>query len=82
MDRNLSPLNVGVDIGSRGVGDASGVGDGLAVAVGIGDGDAGGLGGSWATTLSGSSMSNEITDNAHEDMVINEFLLVVVEMEL
>jgi len=46
IDRNLSPLNVGVDIGSRGVGDASGVGDGLAVAVGVGDGDAGGLGGS------------------------------------
>ena len=33
-------MNVGVDIGSRGVGDASGVGDGLAVAVGDGDGDA------------------------------------------
>jgi len=27
-------------------------------------------------------MSIEITDNAHEDMVINEFLLVVIEMEL
>ncbi len=48
IDRNLSPLNVGVDIGSRGVGDASGVGvgDGLAVAAGVGDGDAGGRGGS------------------------------------
>ena len=46
IDRSRSPLNVGVDIGSRGVGDASGVGDGLAVAVGDGDGDAGGLGGS------------------------------------
>jgi len=39
-------LNVGVDIGSRGVGDASDVGDGLAVAAGAGDGDAGGRGGS------------------------------------
>ena len=46
IERILSPLNVGVDIGSRGVGDASGVGDGLAVAVGDGDGDAGGRGGS------------------------------------
>jgi len=27
-------------------------------------------------------MSIEITGNAHEDMVINEFLLVVIEMEL
>ena len=48
IERNLSPLNVGVDIGSRGVGDASGVGDGLVDAVGDGDGDgdAGGRGGS------------------------------------
>jgi hypothetical protein len=75
-------LNVGVDIGSRGVGDASGVGDGLAVAVGVGDGDAGGLGGSCATTLSGSRNRSEITVNAHEDMVINSFLLIVIEMEL
>jgi len=84
IDRNLSPLNVGVDIGSRGVGEASGVGvgDGLAVAAGVGDGDAGGLGGSWAATLSGSSTSIEITDNAHEDMVINKVLLIVIEMEL
>ena len=82
IDRNLSPLNVGVDIGSRGVGDASGVGDGLAVAAGVGEGDVGGLGGSWAPTRSGSRISIEITDNAHEDMVINKFLLVVIEMEL
>ena len=48
IERNLSPLNVGVDIGSRGVGDVSGVGDGLgdADADGDGDGDAGGRGGS------------------------------------
>ena len=48
IERILRPLNVGVDIGSRGVGDASGVGvgDGLAVAAGTGDGDAGGRGGS------------------------------------
>jgi len=67
-----SPLNVGVDIGSRGVGDASGdgVGDGLAVAAGVGDGDAGGRGGSWATTRSGSNTNNEITVSAHEDRVI------------
>jgi hypothetical protein len=84
IERSLKPLNVGVDIGSRGVGDASGVGvgDGLAVAVGDGDGDAGGRGGSCATTRSGSRNRSEITVNAHEDMVINSFLLVVIEMEL
>jgi len=77
-------LNVGVDIGSRGVGDASGVGvgEGLAVAVGDGDGVAGGLGGSCATTRSGNRTRSEITVNTHEDMVINSFLLVVIEMEL
>ena len=46
IDRSLRPLKVGVDIGSRGVGEASGVGDGLADAAGDGDGDAGGRGGS------------------------------------
>jgi hypothetical protein len=46
IERNRNPLNVGVENGSRGVGDASGVGDGLAVAEGVGDGVAGGLGGS------------------------------------
>ena len=74
-------MNVGVDIGSRGVGDASGVGDGLAVAVGDGDGDAGGLGGSCAATRNGSRNRSINTDNAHEDMVINSFLFVV-EVEL
>ena len=39
IERSLSPLNVGVDIGSRGVGEASGVGVGLALAVGDGEGD-------------------------------------------
>src|ERR1041385_1029044 len=77
IERILSPLNVGVDIGSRGVGDASGVGDGLAVAVGDGDGDAGGLGGSCATTRSDSRNSIESRDNAHEDIDIDNFLLVV-----
>ena len=75
-------MNVGVDIGSRGVGDASGVGDGLAVAVGVGEGDAGGLGGSCATTRNGSRNRSEITVIAHEDININSFLLVVIEMEL
>ena len=46
IERSRSPLNVGVDIGSRGVGDASGVGDGLGDAAGDGEGDAGGRGGS------------------------------------
>jgi len=67
-------LNVGVDIGSRGVGDASGVGDGVGVAVTVGDGDAGGRGGSCAATPSGSKNSIEIKDNAHADMDINDFL--------
>jgi hypothetical protein len=77
-------LKVGVDIGSRGVGDASGVGvgDGLAVAIGTGDGVAGGLGGSCAIRRSGNRNRSEIIVNAHEDMVINSFLLVVIEMEL
>jgi len=44
IERSRNPLNVGVENGSRGVGDASGVGE--AVAAGVGDGDAGGLGGS------------------------------------
>ena len=70
-------MNVGVDIGSRGVGDASGVGVGLGLAAGVGDGDAGGLGGSCATTLSDSSKNREITVSAHEDSLIDEFLLVI-----
>jgi hypothetical protein len=68
-------LNVGVDIGSRGVGDASGVGEGLAVAVGDGDGDAGGLGGSCATTRTDSKNSIESRDNAHEDIDMDKFPL-------
>ena len=80
IERSLSPLNVGVDIGSRGVGDASGVGVGLGLAAGVGDGDAGGLGGSCASTLRGSNKSREI---AHEDNLIDEFLLVLkIDMEL
>src|SRR5215216_1105488 len=71
IERILSPLNVGVDIGSRGVGDASGVGEGVGVAATDGDGDAGGRGGSCARN------SIEIRDNAHEDMYIDNFLLVV-----
>jgi hypothetical protein len=41
IDRRRRPLNVGVDIGSRGVGDASGVGDADGVGDGaiVGDGD-------------------------------------------
>ena len=65
-------MNVGVDIGSRGVGDASGVGDGE----GVGDGDAGGRGGSCAATPSGSKNRIESKDNAHEDMDMDDFLLL------
>ena len=46
IERNLSPLNVGVDIGSRGVGDSLGDGVGDAVGDGDGEGDACGLEGS------------------------------------
>ena len=37
IERNLRPLNVGVDIGSRGVGDSAGVGVALGDAEGVGD---------------------------------------------
>ena len=46
IERIRRPLNVGVDIGSRGVGDSAGVGVGVGVATTVGDGDAGGRGGS------------------------------------
>ena len=48
IERILRPLKVGVDIGSRGVGDSAGVGvgEGVGVATTDGDGDAGGRGGS------------------------------------
>lgn len=73
IERNLRPLNVGVDIGSRGVGDSAG--DGVGLDVGDATGDAAGrAGGSCATTPRGSSSSIEIKDNAHEDMDINSFL--------
>ena len=44
IDRRRSPLNVGVDMGSRGVGDASGVGVALGLAVGLATGEADGVG--------------------------------------
>ena len=78
----MSPLNVGVDIGSRGVGDDSGVGLGVGVAATDGDGDAGGRGGSCAMTPSGNRNSIEIKDNAHEDMDIDNSSLVVNRDEL
>ena len=83
MDRSLSPLNVGVDIGSRGVGDAlgDGVGDALGDGDGDGCGDACGLDESWATALN-DNMRVRTRDNTHEDIVIKDFLLVVIEMEL
>jgi hypothetical protein len=70
-------LNVGVENGSRGVGDASGVGVGLGLATVVVDGEAGGLGGSCATTLSDGSKNREITVSAHEDSLIDDFLLVL-----
>ena len=77
IERSLSPLNVGVDIGSRGVGEASGLGVALAVgdepgdACGVGDGDDWGLDGSCATTPN-DIIRVRTRDKAHEDMVIND----------
>ena len=85
IERNLSPLNVGVDIGSRGVGEASGVGVGLALGDAEGDGDGAGDGvacGVGAAMAPTDNISVRTRDNTHEDMVINDFLLVVIEMEL
>ena len=89
IERNLSPLNVGVDIGSRGVGEASGVGVALALGDGEGDGEGAGEGagdgvacGVGAAIAPTDNISVRTRDNTHEDMVINDFLLVVIEMEL
>jgi hypothetical protein len=85
IERSLSPLNVGVDIGSRGVGEASGVGVGLALGDGDGVGDGAGDGvacGVEAATAPTDNNSVRTRDNTHEDMLINNSLLVVIEMEL
>ena len=75
IERILSPLNVGVDIGSRGVGDSAGVGVGLGDAATDGDGD--GLdGGSCAVPTIGDRISSEIRDSTNLDRVINSFLLL------
>jgi hypothetical protein len=76
MERILSPLNVGVDIGSRGVGDSAGEGVGLGDAATVGDGDGDGLGGSCAVTTIGERISSEIRDSTNLDRVINSFLLL------
>ena len=73
IERSLSPLNVGVDIGSRGVGEASGVGVGLALGDGDGDGDGAGDGvacGIGAAIAPNDTISVRTRDNTHEDMVI------------
>jgi hypothetical protein len=69
-------LNVGVDIGSRGVGDASGVG----VALGLGLGDAATEGdgdGCWAVTRTGKTTNSESRNNrpAHAEVVIRRGVL-------
>lgn len=77
IERILSPLNVGVDIGSRGVGDSAGVGVGLGDAATDGDGDGDGLdGGSCAVTTIGDRIKSEIRDSTNLDRVINSFLLL------
>jgi hypothetical protein len=77
-------LKVGVDIGSRGVGDASGVGLGLAVgdATGLGEG-CGPAGGSCPTAVkenNNSEINAEIDRRAHVDMVISGFLFSCVKL--
>ena len=70
IERKRKPLKVGVDIGSRGVGEASGVGVALAVGLGLGDGDGDGC---WARTH---GYKNRIKNNArvHVDIVFESFL--------
>lgn len=76
MERMRKPLKVGVDIGSRGVGDgdASGVGLGLPLgdATGLGEG-CGPAGGSCPSAVKEKS-NNEINRRAHVDRVISGFL--------
>src|SRR5687767_3451059 len=74
IERSRKPLNVGVDIGSRGVGEASGV----AVALGLGDAATEGEGdgdGCCAATLSKQTTNNDIESNprAHAEVVIKGF---------
>ena len=78
IERSRSPLNVGVDIGSRGVGDASGVG--VALALGDASGEADGVGdgegdGCWPATLTTQTTNNDITSSAraHAEVVIKGF---------
>ena len=73
IERSLSPLNVGVDMGSRGVGETSGVGVALAPGDGDGVGDGAGEGvacGVEAAIAPTDSISVRTRDNTHEDMVI------------
>jgi hypothetical protein len=69
-------LKVGVDIGSRGVGDASGVAVGVGLALGDGTGfgeGCGPAGGSWAIT---GRHRAKIRNNArvHVDIIFESFL--------
>jgi hypothetical protein len=68
INRRRRPLNVGVDIGSRGVGEASGVGLALAVGDATGDGD-----GCCAARLSEQTTNRDIKSipRAHAEIVIN-----------
>ena len=78
IERRRGPLNVGVDIGSRGVGDASGVGVGLALGLGEGSIDGDGDGdGCWAVTLTGQTTNSERTSSrpAHAEVVIRRGVL-------
>jgi len=73
-------LNVGVDIGSRGVGDASGVGVALALGLGDaateaeGDGDGDGC---WAITPTAQTTNSESRNSRpeHADLIIRRGVL-------
>lgn len=74
MERKRNPLKVGVDIGSRGVGEASGDGLGLAVGDGTGFGEGcGPAGGSWPNAVKEKNNS-EINTRTHVDIVFESFL--------
>ena len=80
IERRRSPLNVGVDIGSRGVGDASGVGVALAVGEADGDGDGEGDGEGCCAKTFTDRTNSESKDSilAHVDLVIGKFPLVLI----
>ena len=77
IERKRRPLKVGVDIGSRGVGDASG--DGLALGLALGDatgfGEGCGPAGGYCAETVKERSNNENNTQTHLEMVIRKFPL-------